>query len=212
MKATRDVLNCETCGTTFDRIGSRGPLPRFCPECRAERQRLALRVSAARRRQRDPEGERAKARAYRAANPEKLRQLERASHERDREKRNARSRQWGAANAEKARADAKARAARAMERDPAAYRAKKAERAQRRRARLRAVKVEIFAHAEVFERDGWVCQLCGEPVDRSAIFPDCRAPSLDHIVPLSLGGEHSRANTQCAHLGCNIRKGNRHAR
>lgn len=52
----------------------------------------------------------------------------------------------------------------------------------------------------VFERDGWRCGLCGghvEPEDAS----------LDHVVPLSKGGEHSYANTQCTHWKCNNTKG-----
>lgn len=61
----------------------------------------------------------------------------------------------------------------------------------------------------VFDRDGWVCQLCGEPVDPDLKGPDPQCASLDHIVPLSLGGDHSMENTQLAHLGCNASKGNR---
>lgn len=30
--------------------------------------------------------------------------------------------------------------------------------------------------------------------------------SVDHIVPLSRGGEHSMNNVQCAHLSCNCSK------
>lgn len=62
---------------------------------------------------------------------------------------------------------------------------------------------------EIYERDGWVCQICGEPID-----PDLRAPfvmskTTDHIVPLSKGGRHVVGNLQSAHLYCNISKGNR---
>lgn len=32
--------------------------------------------------------------------------------------------------------------------------------------------------------------------------------SLDHILPLSLGGAHSMANVQLAHLSCNHTKSN----
>ena len=32
------------------------------------------------------------------------------------------------------------------------------------------------------------------------------APSIDHIVPLSKGGEHSYANCALAHTGCNSAK------
>lgn len=66
-----------------------------------------------------------------------------------------------------------------------------------------------FANATVFERDGWVCGLCDEPVPRDAVYPDPLSASLDHVVPLSLGGAHSLENVQLAHLSCNVRKGAR---
>lgn len=82
-----------------------------------------------------------------------------------------------------------------------------AEAYHRRRALKKGATVERFSHAEVFERDNWTCGICAEPVDRDLRFPDPMSVSLDHIVPLALGGDHSRANTQCAHLTCNVRKG-----
>lgn len=62
---------------------------------------------------------------------------------------------------------------------------------------------------ELFDRDGWVCQLCGEPVDPELKRPNVMAPTIDHIVPLSLGGDHTMENCQLAHLSCNSSKGNR---
>lgn len=82
-------------------------------------------------------------------------------------------------------------------------------RRDRRRARLAGATIEAFDRIEVFDRDGWMCGICNEPVNRSARFPDPSSVSLDHIVPLSRGGDHSRANCQAAHLGCNMRKGAR---
>lgn len=76
-----------------------------------------------------------------------------------------------------------------------------------RRARILEAFVENFSHEEIFERDDWVCQLCGVPVDPELVWPDRLSASLDHIVPLSRGGFHSRENCQLAHLVCNIRKG-----
>lgn len=67
---------------------------------------------------------------------------------------------------------------------------------------------ESFSASEIFERDHWQCQLCGIGTLRSrrgSSHP--RAPELDHIVPLSRGGEHSRRNVQCACRGCNSKKG-----
>ncbi len=62
---------------------------------------------------------------------------------------------------------------------------------------------------EVFERDGWVCGICGQLIDPVLKWPEPRSASLDHVLPLAAGGEHTRANTQAAHLICNIRKGAR---
>jgi 5-methylcytosine-specific restriction endonuclease McrA len=83
------------------------------------------------------------------------------------------------------------------------------QRRDRRRARLLGATVEAFDRLEVFDRDGWVCQICARPVDRSVQHPDPASVSLDHILPLSRGGEHSRVNCQTAHLICNLRKGAR---
>lgn len=59
----------------------------------------------------------------------------------------------------------------------------------------------------IAERDGWTCQLCGEPVDFNADPHHPMAPSLDHVVPLALGGEHAPGNVQLAHMECNRLKG-----
>lgn len=60
----------------------------------------------------------------------------------------------------------------------------------------------------VFERDKFICQLCGIKTlksKRGSTHP--RAPELDHIIPLSKGGEHSERNTQCCCRRCNGKKG-----
>jgi 5-methylcytosine-specific restriction endonuclease McrA len=60
----------------------------------------------------------------------------------------------------------------------------------------------------VFARDGWKCMRCGKPTPkerRGTYHP--RAPELDHIVPVSLGGAHTYANTQCLCRQCNGTKG-----
>lgn len=79
----------------------------------------------------------------------------------------------------------------------------------RRRATRFGADYETVDRLAVFERDGWVCGLCSEPVDAGLSWPDPWSASLDHIVPISLGGAHTEANLQCAHLGCNLAKGAR---
>lgn len=74
-----------------------------------------------------------------------------------------------------------------------------------RRARSEA-KIERFDPLEVYERDDWLCGICGGDVDPEVLHPDALSASLDHVIPLSNGGDHSRSNTVLAHLICNIRK------
>lgn len=78
--------------------------------------------------------------------------------------------------------------------------------ARRRRAYLRGAGYKTLTYLSVAERDEWRCQLCGEPVDRTANAPQPMAPTLDHIVPLSRGGSHTLENCQVAHFICNSRK------
>lgn len=95
----------------------------------------------------------------------------------------------------------------------AQWRAKNPERVRAHAAEYRARKqdatVERFIPAEVFERDGWLCGLCHGPIDPTLAYPDPMSVSLDHVLPLSRGGEHSRSNTQASHLTCNLRKYNK---
>lgn len=78
-----------------------------------------------------------------------------------------------------------------------------------RRARKRGVGSEKFSPIEIFERDGWRCQLCFGMTNRNVRWPHTDMPSLDHIIPLAAGGAHARINSQCTHLGCNTRKNKR---
>lgn len=51
------------------------------------------------------------------------------------------------------------------------------------------------------------CALCGKPVDFSLKYPDPMSATIDHIVPISLGGSPIELeNLQLAHNACNIKK------
>lgn len=69
--------------------------------------------------------------------------------------------------------------------------------------------IEPIFRRKVFERDDWICHLCGEPTNPEAEVPDPLAPTIDHLTPLALGGEHAYRNVQTAHFVCNSRKGSR---
>jgi len=81
---------------------------------------------------------------------------------------------------------------------------------QLRRARMRGANAEAVKALTVFDRDAYRCGICGSMTlraKRGTCHP--RAPELDHILPLALGGEHTYQNTQCACRKCNIAKGSR---
>jgi 5-methylcytosine-specific restriction endonuclease McrA len=76
-----------------------------------------------------------------------------------------------------------------------------------RKLKQRGVTVETVNPLKVLARDGWCCQLCGRPTPRRLRGTyEARAPEVDHIIPLALGGEHSYRNTQCACRECNLLK------
>lgn len=78
-----------------------------------------------------------------------------------------------------------------------------------RRALMAGVQVENVDPIRVFERDGWRCQICFVKTPKSLRgMYDNRAPELDHVLPISLGGAHSYMNTQCSCRLCNLTKGN----
>lgn len=93
---------------------------------------------------------------------------------------------------------------------PEQRKAVKEERSRRaRRARLAGVEREPYTTAEIAERDGYRCWLCGGAVDMGLKFPHRESASVDHVVPLSLGGDDTRPNVRLAHLGENVSRGNR---
>lgn len=86
---------------------------------------------------------------------------------------------------------------------------------QNRRAKMKNALVDRDIQlAELFRRDGGVCYLCGGKCD----FSDCTItedghfivgdsyPSIDHVMPLAAGGEHSWTNVRLAHHRCNTLK------
>lgn len=78
-----------------------------------------------------------------------------------------------------------------------------------RRARKRRVESEPYTTMEIAERDGWRCGVCRRKVRSDLEWPHPRSASVDHIVPLSRGGDDTRANVRLAHLRCNLSLGNR---
>jgi len=59
-----------------------------------------------------------------------------------------------------------------------------------------------YSRANIFTRDKFTCQYCGDRPPRSQL-------NLDHVIPRSLGGRTSWENVVCSCVDCNRRKGGR---
>lgn len=91
---------------------------------------------------------------------------------------------------------------------------------QRKDRRLRKIKNVKHIHIDIvrlYERDKGICYLCGGVCDFKDYTKDSKGtfiagnnyPSIDHVVPLSLGGEHIWENVKLAHRICNSIKSNK---
>lgn len=84
-------------------------------------------------------------------------------------------------------------------RDPE-YRQKMLAKTVMRRALTRgAPDAELFTLDEIYQRDHGICYLCGKEVDHAS-------RTMDHVIPVVLGGPHTRANVRLACRSCNSRK------
>lgn len=159
-----------------------------CDLCEAERERR--RESARRRYRASPERQRETARRWQEANPERAREINRKSARRRQEvspeRRREAGRRYYVKNRERFR-----------------------EATRRYRARKLGVISEPYTLAEIAERGGYVCAVCGRPVDVMLPGSDLMGPTVDHVIPLSWGGPDIRANVQLAHRVCNTSKGDR---
>jgi len=145
-------------------------------------------------------------REYRYAHPEYIQEMHRQYYQKNTEKLRGLQRQYRQENLGKLSDRQK------LYLKTESGKASKLKACQKRRAQKLGANIEDFKAQEIFNRDHYICQACGIKTR-----PDyknrnhSKYPNLDHIIPLSVGGEHSKRNTQCLCRQCNIKKGNRHA-
>jgi 5-methylcytosine-specific restriction endonuclease McrA len=75
-------------------------------------------------------------------------------------------------------------------------------------ARKRKAFVEDVSVRKLAQIQNWRCWLCDGKISKTAKAPHPDSLSLDHLVPLSCGGQHSYYNCAAAHLRCNSIKSN----
>jgi hypothetical protein len=163
-------------------------------------------------RARDPEKHAAYMKAWRADNAELVKATSERWNDENREHLAEMKRQWYEANRdrilERIRTDEAVREARrdAARQSRERTRDARAERQRRRRVDKLGLRVE-----DVDIEALWTgrCGLCEGELDPGLRHPDPLSKSLDHIIPLALGGTHEASNLQWAHLVCNVRKGAR---
>jgi hypothetical protein len=83
-------------------------------------------------------------------------------------------------------------------------------RASKRKRMISAAALELVNPFVVFRRDQWVCYLCGDWCDPRNAVPHPKAATIDHVIPISLGGAHSYANIRLACFICNCTKRDQH--
>lgn len=66
---------------------------------------------------------------------------------------------------------------------------------------------ENFTLREIAERDAWRCHICGRDVPDREYGARPLDPTLDHLIPVSAGGGHTRDNVALAHNRCNWQRG-----
>ena len=77
--------------------------------------------------------------------------------------------------------------------------------------RARRVPLEPGTRRRIGERDGWICSICGEKTDKSVKWDydvgdwegNDEFASVEHVVPVCMGGGNEDENLAIAHLRCN---------
>lgn len=64
-----------------------------------------------------------------------------------------------------------------------------------------------YSREWIYERDNYICYICGHPLDTTTLAPSDYSPSIDHVVPIARGGNDDEFNVRAAHFRCNTLKG-----
>jgi len=79
---------------------------------------------------------------------------------------------------------------------------------KRRARKAKSVCFEV-CRWEIYERDNFHCYICGVKVIPGARNSNWKQATLDHVVPLQLGGHHADYNLRCCCRRCNCKKRSR---
>ena len=80
---------------------------------------------------------------------------------------------------------------------------------RRRRSLLQNAISEKYSDPDIADHCGWICGICGKPIDPDLKWPDLMSFQIDHVWPISKGGPDIRINVRPSHQTCNASKHNR---
>lgn len=148
---------------------------------------------------------------WRANNKERIR--DRVNNPRNKEKRKLRSKKYRELNREKIREYHRQNYKKNSKRMRAVmdrWRARNLDKwngyGRKRRSIMNGGISEPYSGDEIYNRDQGICGICKEHIDKELRFPNPKSFSVDHIVPVILGGNDTPNNVQAAHFGCNAAK------
>jgi 5-methylcytosine-specific restriction endonuclease McrA len=75
-----------------------------------------------------------------------------------------------------------------------------------RRARKMNANTVHYERYDIFGRDRGICYLCNQAIDYDLSRPNQMSFSIDHIIPISKGGDDTPDNVASSHLSCNQSK------
>lgn len=144
-------------------------------------------------------------RNYKLRHPERVKASKEAWRKRNMDRWVEYNRRWREANPD----EAEATRARWIANNPEGYRNKIGLANSRRKARLRAVPHEPYNRLEVLECHESICCICLDLIDPALPPRHKLSFTIQHLVPLSLGGGDVLENVAPAHYSCNSALGNR---
>lgn len=75
-----------------------------------------------------------------------------------------------------------------------------------RRHRIASAEREVVTVDILARKHGDSCHLCGHAVDLSLAGTHPDGPTIDHVIPVAVGGAHTLSNCRLAHRRCNAAK------
>lgn len=75
---------------------------------------------------------------------------------------------------------------------------------RRQSSKRRSYKSEPYNFTEILQKYDSTCILCKSKIDITIAWPDPRSLTVEHIIPLALGGTDTADNVAPAHFHCNI--------